>query len=51
MTRDEIARARRLAVEQHNGRVLSRSERDLVNRAVDEMSPENFYMDGELFAN
>ena len=47
-----LAHARRLAVQQHKvGRVLNERERNIVAYWVDECSPENFYMDGELFAS
>lgn len=50
MTHAEITTARIAAVRLHQGLAISPVERVLMNRAVEEMSPENFYMDGELFA-
>ncbi len=51
MTMEQARKAQRLAVAAHNGKVLTDTERNLINQAVDYMSPENFYMDGELFAS
>jgi hypothetical protein len=50
VTHRELAEARRLAVKRHRGGSLTKAEQDKVNRAVEAVSPENFYMDGELFA-
>lgn len=47
-----LALARRLAVQQRMmGRVLNDRERNIVAYWVDKCSPENFFMDGELFAS
>lgn len=45
-----LSEARDLALRQHRGEVLSAADRQFIADVVDEVSPENFYMDGELFA-
>lgn len=40
---------RKLAVAEHNGAELSRTQRQQVAEAVEIFGPEYFYMDGELF--
>lgn len=49
MNNDTIRTARNLAIRQRNGETLTDVQRRLIAAAVDYMSPENFYMDGELF--
>lgn len=48
----DLAKARRLVVQAHRGKPggLTASEREFVNAVIDQVSPENFYMDGELLA-
>lgn len=48
----DLAKARRLVVESHRGKPggLTAAEREFVNAVIDDVSPENFYMDGELLA-
>ena len=45
-----LQRARRLAIRHHNGEKLKPEEYAIIRFWVDKCSPENFYMDGELFA-
>jgi hypothetical protein len=45
-----LASARNLAVKRQNGRKLTDQEKAQVNYWVEIVGPENFYMDGELFA-
>lgn len=49
MTREDISKARSAAIAKHQGKIISMEERRLMNLAIEEMSPENFFMDGELF--
>ena len=44
-----LSHARILAMRQHRGVMLSSFEQAQINLCVKVFSPENFYMDGELF--
>lgn len=43
--------AQRAAVKAHKGEAITEMERGRINFWVDKIGPENFYMDGELFAS
>lgn len=45
-----LAYTRQLAVAQHGGRELTDREKAQVQLALDVFGPEQFFMDGELFA-
>jgi hypothetical protein len=49
-TRQDIANARAAAVARRRGEEISFEETRLIAAVVDEIGPESFYMDGELFA-
>ena len=49
-TKGTLQRARSLAIAQRKGMNLTQREREMIAYWVDRVSPENFYMDGELFA-
>ena len=49
MPPEQIEKARNLAKRWNDGESLAPHEYQLVNKAIDEIGPENFFMDGELF--
>lgn len=46
-----LKRAQRLAIRKHKGETLTPEELAIIRFWVDKCGPENFYMDGELFAS
>lgn len=51
MSSKSLSHARRLAIRHHKGETLTPEQYAIIRFWVDKVSPENFYMDGELFAS